>query len=81
MPDEDGKLTDRERQQVTTWIWNQAKGVVLRCPMCQSTNWVVAKHLVQLRAGDAHVQLISNPCGYVRWMDATMIGLVPPRSQ
>jgi hypothetical protein len=90
MPDKDGKLTDEERQKVVAWVTKYPATPDARCPICGSPNWMVAEHLVQpitigpgmgLQLGGLgypQVQLISDPCGYTRLLNAVMIGLLPP---
>lgn len=92
MPEADGKLTQAEKETVKNWLlkWNMAP-----CPICGQRNWMIADHLVQpitigpnrslqlSGTGYPQVMVISNDCGYTRFLNAVVIGIVkndpPPK--
>jgi hypothetical protein len=87
MPDKDGKLTPEDRQKVIEWMGAHGKGDP-RCPICLSEKWMIAEFLVQpMTIGGNHslqlgggglpnIVLISDPCGYTRYLNAVLVGLV-----
>lgn len=89
MPDKDGKLTDEDRQKVIAWVTKYPQAEHSVCPICGTGNWMIAEYMVQpltigaqlgLQLGGIGyplIMLISNPCGYTRFLNAVMIGLVP----
>lgn len=94
MPDQEGKLTTEERQRIIAWLEQYPKSVDAKCPVCGSETWMIAERLVQpvtlgtgvsLQLGGPGypmVLLISNPCGYTRFLNAVMIGgLLPPAAE
>ncbi len=92
MPGQDGKLTAEDRQKIAAWLARFPTGADSACPMCGSTTWMIAEHLVQPitvgPGGNAffggvsypQVMMISNPCGYTRTVNAVVMGVVvvPP---
>jgi hypothetical protein len=89
MPDTVGKLTEAEQKKVLEWLQFHEKEP-RKCPLCGSSNWTLAAHLVQpltmgpnvtvQLGGESYplVMLISNPCGHTLFVNAVMIGLLPP---
>jgi ribosomal protein S27AE len=90
MPDQSGKLTEEEKAQVLAWVAEKGKAGNPNCPVCGSPNWLLADHLVQpitLGAnrslllggiGYPQVMLVSTVCGYTRFLNAVVLGLIPP---
>ena len=92
MPNKDGKLTDEERGKVTAWLeqYPPALGANSPCPICGSDTWMIGEYLVQpvtlgpnimLQLGGVsfpQIMLISIPCGYTRFLNAVMMGILPP---
>lgn len=88
MPDKDGKLTEEDRQKVIAWLARYPGAQDLSCPICGTKEWMIAEHLVQpitigpqksLQLGGIgypQVMLISNPCGYTRFLNAVMVGII-----
>jgi hypothetical protein len=95
MPDPTGKLTPEELKKAHDWLAKYSPGAETACPICRSTTWIIAEHLVQpvtLRAGLSiqlgglsypQVMVISNPCGYTMFLNAVLVGILvgtPPVS-
>ncbi len=92
MPDKDGKLTHEDREKITAWLGKYPKSSESPCPICGSSKWMIAERLVQpitigpkmgLQLGGLgypQVMLISDPCGYTRFLNAVIMGLVPEAS-
>jgi hypothetical protein len=89
MPGPDGKLTEEDRAKVVAWLSQYPKAADSQCPLCSSPEWMVAEYLVQpitlgpntsLQLGGIgypQVMLISNPCGYTRFVNAVIVGVLP----
>src|SRR5258708_1838700 len=89
MPDNEGKLTAEDVNKIQAWLAQYPTAADARCPLCASPEWIVAEYLVQpvtlgpgnaLRLGGIgypQVMLNSNPCGYTRFINAVIIGIVP----
>jgi hypothetical protein len=45
MPDDDGRLTDEERQRALEWLESK-QAPVARCPHCVNNSWGIADHFV-----------------------------------
>jgi|HubBroStandDraft_6_1064221.scaffolds.fasta_scaffold634066_2 hypothetical protein len=91
MPDSEGKLTQDEKARVVqrvTSMWRDHT-----CPHCGNPNWLVGDHLVQPitlgpnnsiqlggGAGYPQVMLISVGCGYTRFFNAVVLGILPAAS-
>lgn len=92
MPDKDGKLTDEDRNKVIAWLgqYPPALGANSPCPICGSTTWMIGEYLVQpitlgpnitIQLGGPsypQVMLISVPCGYTRFINAVIMGILQP---
>src|SRR2546425_13340153 len=88
MPDNDGKLTEEEKQRILNWTKEHWKGQV-NCPICASPNWIIGDHVVlpitlgkdsNLMLGGPgypQVMLVSQPCGYTIFFNAVVIGIAP----
>lgn len=90
MPDQSGKLTQDEIKKVHEWLAKYPKGADAPCPICQTSTWWIGEHLVQpvtvaagfsIRlsgVGYPQIMLISIPCGYTMYINATAAGILPP---
>lgn len=91
MPDVTGKLDATDVSKVIAWLDRHGwKTTGAGCPICADRNWTIAEHLVQpLLTGGAgsiqmggigypQVMMISSKCGYTMYLNAVMIGLIPP---
>jgi len=90
MPDKDGKLTQEEKDRVAAWLTAKAVGDQ-RCPICGDPNWIIGDHIVQpitigannsLQLGGVgypNVLVISQRCGYTRFVNAVIIGIAKTR--
>lgn len=93
MPDHQGKLTPQEIDRVILWIrtyWD--KGGL--CPVSGHNNWTVGPTLIATTpytvAGEPHIGLsgssfpmvlvICTACGYTRFLNALIAGVVPSTS-
>lgn len=88
MPDKDGKLTLEDRQKINSYLQKYPVARFSACPICGSTEWMIAEYMVQPVTigpgggvmlggiGYPQIMLISNPCGYTRFMNAVLIGIV-----
>jgi ribosomal protein S27AE len=88
MPDKDGKLSPEEKQRAIDWVNVRWVGQNQACPICGDGHWIIGDHLVQPLtvgpensiqlggAGYPQVMLISVKCGYTRFLNAVLIGLV-----
>ncbi len=89
MPDKDGLLTNEERKKVSDWLAKYPASPSQACPICANAEWMLAERIVQPvnlgpgmgmqlggAAGYPQVMLIS-PCGYTRYVNAVLIGLLP----
>jgi len=89
MPDQTGKLTREEKTRISEVINTRWAGRSDTCPICGATQWFIADHLVSPVTLGAHhglqlsgplyplVQLVS-PCGYIRFLNAVILGVVSP---
>jgi len=89
MPDAEGKLTAEDHKYVQDWMAKQGAGNH-PCPICGKTQWTIGQHLVHPStiggggvtqfAGVRYPNVILlSPCGYTRYMNAVLIGLVSPK--
>lgn len=83
--DTEGKLSKDEKERIKAWV--EAKSKTAECPVCGNTNWIIGDHIVQpvtngsgrvLLGGAAYpqVMLVSTECGYTRYFNAILMGLV-----
>lgn len=90
MPDSEGKLTEEEFEKVKAWM---ARFVATDrpCSVCGTKGWTMLPRLVQpVTLGGAfviqlgglegypNVGLVCNTCGYTRYLNAVIMGIVPP---
>jgi hypothetical protein len=89
MPDQDGKLTDSEKEQVLRLLRPSGIFAGVECPICKSREWIIADHLVQAATlgPNNSVQFgglsypftmaISVPCGHTLFFNAVVLGFIP----
>ena len=88
MPDSGGKLTQDEKQKIADWLKERSQGANPVCPVCGDPHWFIADHLVQPITysggglsiggpGYPQAMLVSAKCGYTRFLNAVVIGIVP----
>jgi hypothetical protein len=86
MPDAEGILTAEDGEKINRWWIGRWKGSVA-CVVCQTSNWYVSKHLVQLPrfATDAfingtstypHVLIVCHECSHTMLFNAVRMGIV-----
>jgi predicted nucleic-acid-binding Zn-ribbon protein len=92
MPDDAGKLNDKDFAIVQSWMEKHGDADHA-CPICGSHVWEIGEHLVQLvSSGPTGVLQLNGPrypnilllskCGYTRMMNAVIVGLIdatPPK--
>ena len=91
MPDEFGKLTQEEKDKLATRLTELGKLGNPQCPICGGAEWLIGDHLVMPSTmgkgggvvfggfGYPHVMLISQGCGYTRFVNAVIAGVLPPK--
>ena len=86
MPDEHGQLTEADNDLIERWWTQHSKGPVI-CPVCKTTDWKIAGHLVNIQrvAADAdasntptypHVIITCKFCAHSMFSNAVQIGIV-----
>jgi hypothetical protein len=92
MPEQDGRLTKDEKDDLIRKILSLWKAPH-NCPVCGDQNWIIGDHLVQpvtlgasrsiMLAGTGYpqVMLISSKCGYTMFLNAVVLGAVPPEAK
>jgi hypothetical protein len=91
MPNERGKLSTSEKDNIQTKINELWRGGAKNCPICGSNHWILGDHVVEspiitegargFGAGAyPSVMLISKPCGYTIYFNAVILGVItsPP---
>lgn len=93
MPDEKGNLSQDEVKKIATHLNGLTEGRPQICPVCGDTNWSIGGRLVQPPAIGSQFQyhfgfpaypliaLISPKCGYTRFINAVVAGIVPPADE
>jgi len=97
MPDEHGRLTEADNDLIQRWWsqhWKDDDPVI--CPVCKTTDWKTAGHLVHIprHAPDAnasntptypHIIVICKFCAHSMFFNAVQIGIaatyMPPAGQ
>lgn len=86
-----GELTKGEKGKVFDWVTKQSpKGI--GCAICAKREWILGDHLVaapifhegnMVLGGQSYptVMLICKNCGHTLYLNAVMIGLVPPKKK
>jgi hypothetical protein len=92
MPDEHGRLTEADNDLIERW-WSQHSKDSVICSVCNTTNWRIAPHLVNIwsDAADAnasntptypHIIVTCKFCAHSIFFNAVQIGIaatyVPP---
>jgi len=85
MPDEHGRLAEAEYDLIERWWGQHSKDQVI-CPVCKTTDWKIAEHLVniQTHAADAnvgnttpypHIIVTCKFCAHSMFFNAAQIGI------
>jgi len=84
MPDEDGRLTDEDNGLIERWWAQHSKDPVI-CPVCKTSGWKIAGHLVNIQtyAADVgntpthpHIIISCKFCAHSLFFNAVQIGVV-----
>jgi hypothetical protein len=90
MPDEHGQLTEADNDLIQRWWGQHCKDDPVICPVCKTTDWKSAGHLVNIprHAPDAnasnpptyaHIIVMCKFCAHSMFFNAARIGIpVPP---
>src|SRR5689334_930907 len=89
MPDEHGHLNEADNDLIERWWGQHSKDSVI-CPVCKTTNWKVAQHLVNIHVDTAdangsdmptypHVIVTCKSCAHSMLFNAVQIGIATPR--
>jgi hypothetical protein len=87
MPDEHGRLDEADNDLIQRW-WNQHSNDQVICPVCKTTSWKTAAHLVNIQsyAPDAnsrntptypHIIVTCKLCAHSMFFNAVQIGIAP----
>ena len=88
MPDQSGKLTDAEKEQVLRLLMPRGIYGGVECPICKGKDWIIADHFVQTTTlgpnntaqfgGVSYpfAMAISTKCGYTLFFNAVMLGIL-----
>lgn len=80
MPDKDGKLVPRERDQIDAWLKARCPGV--KCPVCATHSWVAGEHLIRgdlilgNNLGVWMFPLVCNQCANTLFFNVHLMGIV-----
>ena len=86
MSNNDGRLTDKERDKFVAWL--NGKGKSHKCPVCEENDWGIGPNFIQgliyhpnggvSIGGPSYPQafIVCNNCAYTRTFMAVQIGLV-----
>jgi predicted nucleic-acid-binding Zn-ribbon protein len=85
MPDEHGRLTEADNDLIERWWGQHSKDSVI-CPICKTTNWKIARHLVNIQSDVAdanaskaptypHIIVTCKSCAYSMFFNAVQIGI------
>jgi hypothetical protein len=82
MPDEHGRLTEADNDLIERWWGQHSKDSVL-CPVCKTTNWKIAGHLVNIQSDAAdsntptypHIIVTCKFCAHSMFFNAAQIGI------
>ena len=90
MPDLAGLLSEEEKERVIAYLGTKWPEERMACPLCGDHEWYVGDYLVQpitlgrdftfqlgRGPGFPQVMIISQTCGYTRFLNAGFLGLVP----
>jgi hypothetical protein len=89
MPDEHGRLTEADNDLIQRWWSQHWTDDPVICPVCKTTDWKTAGHLVNIptHAADAnssnqqtypHVIVICKFCAHSMFFNAVQIGISTP---
>lgn len=85
MPDEHGRLTKADNDLIERW-WSQHWQDPVTCPVCKTTDWVIAGHLVNIQRHPADANASNTPtyphiivtcklCAHSMFFNAVQIGI------
>jgi predicted nucleic-acid-binding Zn-ribbon protein len=85
MPDASGRLTDADNDIIQQW-WNGRWKAPVTCPVCKTTEWTIAPHVVDVNryAADAsasdtvtypHIVVTCKRCAHAMFFNAAQIGV------
>ena len=88
MPDSTGVLTPSDNDKIQNW-WNLHWKAPVTCPVCKTSEWTVAPHVVNLQrhAIDAsvgntvsypHIVVTCKSCAHSMFFNAVQIGVSVP---
>jgi len=88
MPSQNGSFSAEELAHISKTVNARWEGRPDACPICGQTQWIIGDRFVaptslglngaQMLGGTIYPMVIMfSPCGYVRMMSATMLGLYP----
>jgi hypothetical protein len=88
MADLPDKLSVAEKEKISEAITAKWAGRSEACPICGSTQWLIADHFVatttlgpggefQLGGKIYPLVMLISPCGYTRLFNAVMLGVYP----
>jgi hypothetical protein len=95
MPDEYGRLVEADNDLIERWWGQHSKDSVI-CPVCKTTDWKIAGHLVNIQSDAADANASNTPtypyiivicklCAHSMFFNAVQIGIaatdVPPARQ
>lgn len=87
MPDSSGRLTNEDLQKVNTWWNTKWKGPVI-CPVCKTSTWSTAAHVMQMyrlaadaqAAGTSSYQFVAvscRTCAHTLLFNSVSMGVTP----
>lgn len=93
MPEESGALTQAEVDGIAAWLNGHAGGKEHPCPICGEVAWTIIPFFVQpVTLGQNHnynfgiggypqVMVVSLKCGYTRYINAMIAGVIKSTPQ
>ncbi len=88
MANQDGTLTDAEKQAIIKWMLEHEKqGMPPHCAFCRTNKWTVGDHIIDspvripgsvVLGGTvySHVMLICSHCGFTMMFNAVVMGIL-----
>jgi len=83
MPDSSGRLTPEDHQKIQIW-WSKHWSAPVICPVCKTSEWVLADHVVnivrhgtdaQVGASYPHIIVGCKTCAHAMFFNAVSIGV------
>ena len=85
MPDQNGKLNEKDGKKILQWLKDQIPEEPT-CPMCKKIDWEPGQHLVSMRATNSESTLLGldypmillacRSCGFTANLSARRVGIV-----